>query len=305
MKQHSCYIKTCSFLKKVRIGGHINKAAHKRGFSLPLKFVRCTFAAVMILVLTLCMSSCGRKLKNTAVYKSEELYVPNLVNMTEAEALNRVNTSWLSKISGKAQLSINIVGREYNENVEAGKILSQSPAAGTPVDKSTVIEVTMSGGTPEPAPTPGMEKTPKPEQKIQMPYVMYMTEAAARTALEAIGCTVKTVYEHSDTASACLVIKQSVKKGTVIKDKQEVTITVSLGKRESKKGSVPPTPKPTSKPLPTSMPAPTPTPTPAPTPVPTYKPVPTPTPAPWEPPRYYPTPPPISHIQDIESLTID
>ncbi len=287
MKQYSGYIKICGFLKNARRGGHVNKAAHKRSFSLPIKFARCSFAAAVILSLTLCMSACDRRLRDTAFNTNEQFYVPNLVNMTEAEALKQAEGLWFFS---KPSFSVNIVGREYNENVEEGKILSQTPAAGTSADKGIVIEVTMSGGAPVSTPSPIPDKEPpKDEPEKQMPYVLYMTEAGARTTLEDLGCTVKTVYKHSDLASACLVIEQSVKKGTVLKEKQEVTITVSLGKKEPKNKPVPPPP----------TPAPTPVPTPASTPVPTPIPATTPVPTPaW----HIPTPAE-HHVDDVPTLT--
>ena len=148
-----------------------------------------------------------------------QFQVPNLINKTEAEALKEAEGLWFFS---EPSFSINIIGREYSENVEAGKILSQTPEDGVVVNKGIVIKVTMSGGAPEPTPDPN-------DTTIKMPFVLYTGEADARKTLEDMGMSVEVQYEQSSTAAKGLVIKQSVENDKEIKKGDKITLTVSSG----------------------------------------------------------------------------
>ena len=149
----------------------------------------------------------GEKLTLSQFF-SEDAMVPNVINKTEAEAQEAIES---------ASLTMTITGREYNEKIEEGKVLTQTPEGGSLLAQYGTIEILMSGGIED-----------KPQAGI-MPYVEYISEADARKTLEDMGVTVKVVYQQSDTVAKGLVITQSIAKNTELPENAEVTLTVSSG----------------------------------------------------------------------------
>jgi len=78
-----------------------------------------------------------------------EVFVPDLINLSQNEALNQLEDAGLARGSIK---------NDYSETIEAGKIKEQSIVAGTKVKKGTAIDIVVSLGsgvvaTPTPTPT--------------------------------------------------------------------------------------------------------------------------------------------------------
>lgn len=105
---------------------------------------------------------------------------------------------------GKASLEAGDVTREYDEKVPEGKIVSSSPAAGSPQRKGTSVDLVVSKG-PEP---------------ITIPDVSGETEEDATSALEDLGFEVKTgTPVHHD----------SIPKGSVVSTSPAISETATKG----------------------------------------------------------------------------
>ncbi len=143
---------------------------------------------------------------------SRDPQVPNVINKTEEEAK--------ASIEG-ASLTMHIVGQQHDDKIEAGRVLTQTPAGGALLAKEGTVEIRMSAG-------------PKPPSN-EMPYVAYMTEEEAKALLAELGVTAEVIYEYSDSTKKGLVMRQSIAQGTALEENTTVTLTVSLGRRPSDK----------------------------------------------------------------------
>lgn len=70
----------------------------------------------------------------------KEVAVPNLQNLSEAQAINQLNN---------AKLGVGATTHAYDETVPAGNIISQNPTSGTTVKEGTTVDYVISDG-PEP-----------------------------------------------------------------------------------------------------------------------------------------------------------
>lgn len=100
-----------------------------------------------------------------------------------------------------------------DDNVEAGKVISQSIDYGTEVDEGTQITLVVSLG---PA-------------NFDMPNVTGKSVDEARSTLSSRGLTVTVSYESSSSVGQDKVISQSVSAGTKVKKGDSVKLTVSSG----------------------------------------------------------------------------
>ena len=74
----------------------------------------------------------------TITTKTEQVPVPNLQNLTQAEAKNKLTSSGLS---------IGTVTTQPSTTVTKGKVISQAIASGTMVDSGTKVDIVVSSGT--------------------------------------------------------------------------------------------------------------------------------------------------------------
>lgn len=142
-----------------------------------------------------------------AVCRSEDsIVVPDVSNMTEAEATAKLENEGFSveKVF------------EKNDDFEKGRVVSQTPDAGTSgSDNKTVTIVICSGSGKE---------------KVKMPDLTGKSEEEARSLVQSVGMTVKEVSEtYSNTVENGKVCYQSYTAGSVVKEGAEVTIKLSLG----------------------------------------------------------------------------
>ena len=115
----------------------------------------------------------------------------------------------------KNDLKCEVVERVYNKDVEAGRVISQYPEAGTEVRKNHLIELTVSNG-------PAVS---------EIPDVRGYSEAVAKSKLEAKGFPVKeTIYMNNDTYRNGTVYDQNPAGGVEAREGTEVTLYVSKGK---------------------------------------------------------------------------
>jgi eukaryotic-like serine/threonine-protein kinase len=132
--------------------------------------------------------------------------VPDVVNLTEDAARTEI---------GDAGLTVGDVEREANENVRAGRVISQSPSADDFVDPGTEVDLVVSLGPPEQA-VPSVVTSPRGE--------------ASRT-LRADGFRVEAIEEQSDEPEN-QVIRQDPAAGTMAEEGSVVTIYYSDGPEE-------------------------------------------------------------------------
>ncbi len=142
---------------------------------------------------------------DVVVSKGAELFpVPDLTGMTESDAINAIRN---------AGFELGDIDREYNKDVDEGKIFAQSPAAGTMVKSGTLITITVSKGT----------------ELRKVPDVVGKSKADATSTLKSAGFAVKVTEEFSSTVAKDLVISQSPSAGVSVEVGASVTIVVSKG----------------------------------------------------------------------------
>jgi beta-lactam-binding protein with PASTA domain len=139
------------------------------------------------------------------VVSSGQPQVPNVLDMNEADAN--------ATITAVDNLTVGTVTYEYSDTVADGNVISQDPAAGTPVPIGSSVDLVVSSGQPE------------------VPNVLDMNEADANAAITAVdNLTVGTVtYEYSDTVADDNVITQDPSAGTPVPIGSSVDLVISLG----------------------------------------------------------------------------
>lgn len=154
--------------------------------------------------------SLGSLSKETAV-----LAVPDLSGMTMEKALER-----LAKLKDKKGFTFSIgeVVEKHNAKVKKGRIISQTPQAGSKVRTNEPIALVISKG-PEMA---------------SVPDLIYTKKEEAVRVLKDAGFKVKVEKAYSGKVSKGLVISQDKKAGKETAKGSTVTITVSLGKEPVK-----------------------------------------------------------------------
>ncbi|WP_088838967.1 MULTISPECIES: Stk1 family PASTA domain-containing Ser/Thr kinase [unclassified Listeria] len=112
---------------------------------------------------------------------------------------------------------------EYSDTVEAGMIISQSPAAGTDVvAKDTDVELMVSRG-----------KAP-----ITLKDLRGYNQTALDDYASSVGITIQTTEQNSDTVEKGQVISQSPAAGTTINAGSTVNVVISKGPKEKAVKSV-------------------------------------------------------------------
>lgn len=105
---------------------------------------------------------------------------------------------------------------EYNGDVPAGDVISQTPDGNSKAKKDDTITIIVSRG---------------PQQQ-KMISVLGLSEQAARDALAGINVTVSsTNSDYSDDVPEGCVISQSISEGTFVNPGTTITLTISLGKK--------------------------------------------------------------------------
>src|SRR5439155_5640837 len=127
--------------------------------------------------------------------------VPSVVGKPQDEAL---------KILGKANFSPVVAG-EINSTLPAGVVASQSPGGGTTTELGSIVNLYISNGQPP---------------KAQVPSVVGLPEAAARSALSSAGFNVAvTEVPVADPAQDGLVLSQQPRPGVNVVVGSTVTIS--------------------------------------------------------------------------------
>ena len=147
----------------------------------------------------------GTKIKMYVSKGAETTKVPNVKGKTSAQAQQEM---------ANAGLYVSIT-EEYNNNVDAGYVISQSEAGGTKVEKGSTISIVVSLG--------------KEVVTTTVPDVRGDTKSSAESRIRAAGLVVSVTEQYDSTVPAGQVISQSLAGGTSVEEGTTVTITVSLG----------------------------------------------------------------------------
>lgn len=138
---------------------------------------------------------------------SEGITIPDVVGMTEAEAVSTLEQKGF------------VVNRTqgYDQYIKAGSIISQSPDADTKAPSGTTVTIRISQGTEN--------------AKVQVPDVMGKDEMEAMSILVEAGLQMGVVSEvnHEDPALSGLVCYQSYSVGSYVEPGTTVDISISLG----------------------------------------------------------------------------
>ena len=137
----------------------------------------------------------------------EEVEVPSVVDMTEENA-----TTTLTNAGFVVE-----VDEEYDEEVEEGTVISQTPGGNTMAAKGSTVTIVVSKGE---------------EVKVaKVPNLKKKTVTEAEELLSEANLKLGTVnQEYHDTIPEGKVIRQSVEAGLEVKEGTEVGITISKGK---------------------------------------------------------------------------
>lgn len=140
-----------------------------------------------------------------AMMGTKKVTVPDVSNMTKDQA-----TAAAQAVGMKVE-----VEKEVNDNdVESGKVISQTPAAGTESQSGKTIKVSISKGS----------------NKVGVPTVVGMAENDAVAALEKSKLTVSEIKrEYNDNYDTGVVFKVSPDQGTEVDENSQVVLYVSKG----------------------------------------------------------------------------
>ncbi len=136
--------------------------------------------------------------------------MPDLSGLTQSEAEAAVTAAGLI-----LQRTITV----YSNDVPAGQVADQTPAAGTTVAGGAAVTISVSAG-PQTSPSP---------RAAAVPDVVGMTRTAALEALEQAGFSAVVSEVASDTVETGLVIGQTPQGGVLAEPGTSVTVVVSTG----------------------------------------------------------------------------
>lgn len=135
---------------------------------------------------------------------NKSVAVPNVVNMNVSDATGTLKED---------NLSLEVEREEYNDQIETGKIISQSPSANTEVKEGTVIKVVVSKGI----------------KTTTVPDVVGDDEEAATRTLTAKNFTIDIKREFNSDYGYGIVYNMEPSAGSNVQEGTKVTIYVSKG----------------------------------------------------------------------------
>ena len=153
---------------------------------------------------------------------ASELTVPNVVGQTQAEAENTLVDAGLRTE----------IERAFDDEVEAGKVISVAPEVGTTVSRGDTIKLIISKG--------------RDGEQITMISVRGLTEEVARGVLERLGLQVEIEYGTSNDVRVGDVFKQSIPTGTKVDPGETITLSINDPNGVGSQGSDGNTPPPAS-----------------------------------------------------------
>ncbi len=144
---------------------------------------------------------------------SDELTVPDVSGLDEAEAQKKLEDAGFEKVTSEAV---------YSDKPQ-GQVISTTPAANSKAAKDTEIKMQVSKG----------------EEKKTVPGIVGSSESDARSAIEAAGLTVGEVtYTYNESYDKNIVFSQSPSKGNKVSSGTSVSFSVSLGNQPKVPGGI-------------------------------------------------------------------
>ena len=144
--------------------------------------------------------------------EEETVKVPDVRGMTYEEAEKELK---------KHDLGIKKASEEEPSNdYSKGEIKSQKPGVGEKVKKNSTVTVVISSG--------------EAAEKVEVPNVVDKSESEAEKMLQDAGLKVTHTTENSDTVASGNVISSDPVAGTEVDEGTNVTIVVSIGKKQAK-----------------------------------------------------------------------
>ena len=135
--------------------------------------------------------------------ETEKVVVPSVKGYLEKDAVNALNNAGLKVVKNY----------QYSDSVDAGKVISQTPAGGSSVDSGTTVTIVVSQG----------------QKSVNVSSVLGDTKDKASNKLTGAGLKVAVKEAYSDSVEAGKVISQTIASGKTVPAGTTVTITVSLG----------------------------------------------------------------------------
>lgn len=180
---------------------YVDENEAKQGGSKKGVFIAVGIVAVLAIAAALAFVLLGRGCSAD----TGNIEVPDVSNKTLAEA-----TSALEDV----KLAVGTVDYVYSDKVEEGKVVSQSPKAGSKQAEGTKINLQISQGT----------------EQVTVPDLTDMTADEARAALQKAGLKYEAgAAEHSDKIKENHVVRQSPKAGEKVAKDTKVTYYLSAG----------------------------------------------------------------------------
>ena len=159
------------------------------------------FLLPVALVLCALLALAGGWRLGTGRYTS----APEVVGMTQAQASDRLRAAGLTVTVGTAR---------FDEEVDAGRVLSQDPGPRGRVSKDGAVELVLSKG---------------PDRR-RVPTVRGGTQEAAEAALEGVGLRVgKVTRRYSSSVPEGAVVSSTPKAGSALRPDSTVALVVSRG----------------------------------------------------------------------------
>lgn len=136
-----------------------------------------------------------------------EIQVPDVRTLDLESAEAKLNTEGFTNVQ---------IEYQYNNEVPARNVISQTPEAGASAKKDDQIILNVSRGA----------------ELVKMINVRGQSQTDAQNAITALGLTIASVKsDYSDTVPEGSVIDQSIAEGQMVNPGTGVTLTVSLGKQ--------------------------------------------------------------------------
>ncbi len=138
--------------------------------------------------------------------EEQQIEVPAITGKTEAKAKELLKAAGLA--SGQAS-------QEFSDTVEEGQIISQSPKAGTKVDKDSKVSYVISKG--------------KENKDVYIGNYSGMSESEATSKAQGKGLKVVVDYEYSSSVASGQVTRTEPGNGTTVQAGSTIKIWVSKG----------------------------------------------------------------------------
>ncbi len=173
-------------------------------------------AAIIIVVIVVFFGSKllsnNNNTDNTTEEETEMVVVPDVSDLTEEEATEAL----------EAEGFVVEVEEEASDEVEEGKVISQTPKAERSLAKGGTVTITVSTGPEE----------EEESDEITVTDVVGKKADAAYNTLSDQGLTVTRDYAYSSDVAEGLVISQSIAGGTTANKGDAITIVISQGSQQ-------------------------------------------------------------------------